>query len=160
MLFTTTVNHSYKSTEQLYSNISKVTKFLQHLKHILSQTHGPGPDPNYFKGGVRGKKIWYEVNIFFLVFLLFVLSFFDFFQNSHGDCNGRNPPPPYHHHHPGSAHAVALILTSVFWYAVTAMNCVSGKAWVCRLFCSFGPCDPTSITWIRGWYLCMEFRTI
>lgn len=41
---------------------------------------------------------------------------------------------------------------------MTPINCVSGNACVIRFFWS--PCPPpTSITCIRGWYLCMEFRT-
>jgi len=51
-------------------------------------------------------------------------------------------------------------LTSVFWYAVTVINWVSGKKWVCRVLGSPVLQGPTSITLIRGWYLCIELTTI
>ena len=47
-------------------------------------------------------------------------------------------------------------LTSSFWYAVTAMNWVSGKQWV--VIIRWGP--PTLTMWIRGSYLCKEFSMI
>lgn len=46
--------------------------------------------------------------------------------------------------------------TSSFWYAVTAINWVSGKEWLVIIRC--GP--PTLTMWIRGSYLCREFSMI
>lgn len=46
--------------------------------------------------------------------------------------------------------------TSSFWYAVTAMNCVSGKEWLVIIL--LGP--PTRTIWMRGSYLCKEFNII
>lgn len=54
-------------------------------------------------------------------------------------------------------------LTSAFWYAVTAMNWVSGKVkvWVQIEGCtsSTSPCL-ASVTCRRGWYLCKDCSTI
>lgn len=55
--------------------------------------------------------------------------------------------------HPRAAPAA---LTSSFWYAVTAMNCVSGKQWLVIMRCA----PPTLTMWIRGSYLCKEFSMI
>lgn len=46
--------------------------------------------------------------------------------------------------------------TSSFWYAVTAMNCVSGKEWLVIVL--LGP--PTRTMWMRGSYLWREFNMI
>lgn len=59
-------------------------------------------------------------------------------------------------------HMDARALTSVFWYAVTAMNCVSVKVKVCTRpgwLVSSVPSSFTSTTWSRGWYLCRDWRT-
>jgi hypothetical protein len=53
------------------------------------------------------------------------------------------------------------LLTWLFWYAVTAMNSVSGNLRVVQLptfsreFMSLA-----RTTWNRGWYLRIEFRTV
>lgn len=48
------------------------------------------------------------------------------------------------------------IITSSFWYAVTAINCVSGKEWLVIIL--LGP--PTRTMWMRGSYLWREFNMI
>lgn len=58
------------------------------------------------------------------------------------------------------------LLTSWFWYAVTAVKIVSGKIYDLNSSFSNSVGDVSvalpdlRTRWIRGWYLCMEFKTI
>jgi len=60
-----------------------------------------------------------------------------------------------------SLYHIIIYVTLSFWYAVTAMNCVSGKQNV-----RTAPDDAILMTsrvltmWKRGWYLCIEFRIV
>ena len=78
----------------VYSNISKVTKFSQHLTHILSQKHGPGPDPDYFKGVVRKKKFGMRFIFFSCLSLIWFIIFWNFSKFTWGLQRALLPPPP------------------------------------------------------------------
>ena len=56
-------------------------------------------------------------------------------------------------------------LTCWFWYAVTDINWVSGKIWVLKFSLTFCCIENVWSSFvltmcIRGWYLCIEFKTI